>query len=126
MSMIEKRLDKYDTGEFTQKMEQDVIDALKEMIEALKKKQQEMKDSKNKPPPPGGQPPPQRLLDLLAELKLIRSQQVAVNKRTIDYGSHYQGEQTNDPLLQKELETLSKRQAKLEDMLKKIATGKNQ
>jgi hypothetical protein len=127
MANIEKRLDKYDDGEFTQQMEQDVIDALKEMIEALKKAIQDNKDKKNNPKPSQqGPPPPQKLLDLLAELKLIRSQQVQVNKRTLDYSKHYQGEQTDDALLQKELEQLSKRQAKLEDMLKKIATGKNQ
>jgi hypothetical protein len=127
MANIEKRLDKYDDGEFTQQMEQDVIDALKEMIEALKKAIQDNKDKKNNPKPSQqGPQPPQKLLDLLAELKLIRSQQVQVNKRTLDYSKHYQGEQTDDTLLQKELEQLSKRQSKLEDMLKKIATGKNQ
>jgi hypothetical protein len=125
MTIVEKRLDKYDVGEITQNTEQYIIDALKEMIEALKKKQQEMKENKNKPQPPG-QPPPQRLLDLLAELKLIRSQQMQLNKRTIDYAATYKGEQTDDPLVAKELELLSKRQVKLEDMLKKIATGKNQ
>jgi hypothetical protein len=127
MGNIEKRLDKYDAGEFTQQMEQDVIDALKEMIEALKKAMQDNKDKKNNPKQSQqGPQPPQKLLDLLAELKLIKSQQVQVNKRTQDYAKNYQGEQTDDSLLQKELEQLAKRQGKLEDMLKKIATGKNQ
>src|SRR5262249_34235983 len=85
MVMIEKHLDKYDVGTMTQRTEEDVIAALKDMIEALKKAIQKMKDDKNKPPPPGGQPPPQRLLDLLAEIKLIRTLQMQVNKRTKDY-----------------------------------------
>jgi hypothetical protein len=126
MKVIEQRLDRYDVSEFTQQIEQDVIDALKEMIEALKKKRQELQQNKNNPPPPNNNPPPpQRLLDLLAELRLIRSQQLQVNKRTLDYARHYQGEQADDPAIQKELEALAKRQARIEEMLKTIATGKN-
>ncbi len=126
MKVIEQRLDRYDVGEFTQQIEQDVIDALKEMIEALKKKRQEMQQNRSNPPQPNNNPPPpQRLLDLLAELRLIRSQQLQVNKRTIDYARHYQGEQADDPAIQKELEAIAKRQIKIEEMLKKIATGKN-
>jgi hypothetical protein len=127
MSMIERRLDKYDAGTMTQQMEEDVIAALKEMIEALKKAIQEQKDKKNNPKPPSNSPPPpQRLLDLLAELKLIRSQQMQVNKRTTQYGRQDPVEQTDNALIQKELELIAKRQVRLEDMLKKIATGKNQ
>jgi hypothetical protein len=126
MMMIEKRLDKYDSGTMTQRMEEDVIAALKDMIEALKKAQKELQDKKNDPkPPPPGQPPPQRLLDLLAELKLIKTLQVQVNKRTKDYGAQYEGEQADDKLVQDELTNLSKRQGKIEQMTKDIATGKN-
>lgn len=126
MKVIEQRLDRYDVGEFTQQIEQDVIDALKEMIEALKKKRQELQQNRNNPSQPNNNPPPpQRLLDLLAELRLIRSQQLQINKRTIDYARHYQGEQADDPVIQKELEAIAKRQVKIEEMLKKIATGKN-
>lgn len=126
MKVIEQRLDRYDVGEFTQQIEQDVIDALKEMIEALKKKRQELQQNRNNPSQPNNNPPPpQRLLDLLAELRLIRSQQLQINKRTIDYARHYQGEQADDPAIQKELEAIAKRQVKIEEMLKKIATGKN-
>jgi hypothetical protein len=125
MGMIEKRLDKYDTATMTQQMEEDVIAALKDMIDALKKKRQEMSDAKSNPKPPG-QPPPQKLLDLLAELKLIRAQQVQVNNRTTQYGKQDPVEQTDNELIAKELELIAKRQVRLEDMLKKIATGKNQ
>src|SRR5262245_63254127 len=90
MIAIEKRLDKYVTNESTQHIEEDVIAALKEMIEALKKAIQEAQDKKNKPPPPSNSPPPpQRLLDILAELKLIKSMQLQVNKRTSDNGKRY-------------------------------------
>ncbi|HLW66171.1 MAG TPA: hypothetical protein VKS79_12740 [Gemmataceae bacterium] len=127
MGNIEKRLDKYDVAQMTQKIEEDVIQALKDMIEALKQAQQQLQDQKNQPKPPNpSQPPPQKLLNLLNELKLIRAMQIQVNKRTEDYGSQYKGEQTDDGRLQEEIQGLSKRQTKIEEMLKNIATGKNQ
>jgi len=127
MANVEKRLDKYDVSPFTQRIEEDIIAQLKEMIEALKKAQQDIQDKKNNPPKENnGQPPPQKLLDLLAELKLLRSMQVQVNKRTKDYGATYQGEQADESQVQGEIQQLSKRQVKIEEMLKNIATGKNQ
>ncbi len=126
MIAIERRLDKYVTNESTQHIEEDVIQALKDMIEALKQAQQKIKDDKNKPPPSkSGPPPPKNLIDILAELKLIKSMQLQVNKRTTDNGKKYEGEQADDKIIQEELNSLSKKQAKLEGMLKDIATGKN-
>jgi hypothetical protein len=126
MVSIERRLDKYVTNESTQQREEDVIQALKDMIEALKKQIQENDAKKKNPPPtPKGPPPPAKLLDILAELKLIKSLQVQVNKRTTDNGKRYAGEQADDKLIQDELAALSKKQTKLEDMLKDIASGKN-
>src|SRR5260370_19493693 len=71
-------------------------------------------------------PPPNKLLDLLAEIKLIRTMQVQVNNRTKQQASKYDGEQAEDTLLQEEIANLSKRQVKIEEKLKDIATGKNQ
>ncbi|MFL5342227.1 MAG: hypothetical protein ACJ8F7_18935 [Gemmataceae bacterium] len=124
---VEKRLDKYDTADTTQQTEQSIIEQLKDMIEALKKAQQQIKDNQNKPPPPNNSPPPPKgLLDLLAELKLIRTMQVQINNRTKQQAGKYVGEQTDDALLQEEITNLSKRQVKIEEKLKNIATGKNQ
>src|SRR5262249_37495100 len=96
MFVVEARLNKADVAPFTQKVEEDIIAALKEMILALQKAQQDLKNNKNSPPPPPGQPPPQKLLDLLAELKLIRSLQMRINRRTTDYGNQYTGEQADE------------------------------
>jgi len=62
---------------------------------------------------------------LLAEIKLIRTLQTQVNKRTKDYATRYQGEQADDNLVQDDLANLAKRQTKIEQMTKDIATGKN-
>jgi hypothetical protein len=95
------------------------------MIDALKKAQQQMQAQKGQPSPPG-QPADQKLIDLLAELKMIRAMQVRVNNRTETYGKQYPGEQADTPEIQKELKNLADRQFKILKVTKDIAEGKNQ
>jgi hypothetical protein len=137
METVAARLRKTDTGVVTVAIEDQIIDTLKEMIEALKKAQA---DSKKKSQGGGsGMPQPDRLLDLLAELKMIRSMQKRVNARTELYGKQYAGEQAPPPeqgsnneereryeRIQTELKDLSKRQQKIGKVTHDIATGKNE
>lgn len=128
MKHVQRRLDVTDVGKVTQAIETDIIDTLKEMIEALKKAKKELDEKKN-PPPPGegkqGPPPDQKLLDQIAELKMIRSMQIRVNNRTQTYGKMYQGEQANEPNLRREVIQLSERQEKIYDVTNRIAKGDN-
>jgi hypothetical protein len=119
---VARRLGKADVGTVTQVIEQDIIAALKEMIEALKKAQQDAKGGAGQP----GQPQNQKLIDLLAELKMIRAMQVRVNSRTKVYAQRYPGEQAEEPDIQKELNELAQRQLKIYDATNNIAKGKNQ
>jgi hypothetical protein len=129
MIVVQKRLGGTDVGKVTQAIERDIIDTLKEMIEALKKARQDLDNKKS--PPSSGQPPPnqdQKLLDQIAELKMIRSMQVRVNGRTQMYGKQYQdieGEQTRNPELRRELQILSERQERIFDVTNRIARGDN-
>ena len=125
MQAVQTRLEKAYVDTDTQTIEQNIIAMLKDMVAALKKQQQEMQ---NKPPGPPGQPgkPNQKLIDMLAELKLIKALQTQVNSRTTMYGKKVDGEQTADPIIQNELKQLASRQAKLQDMIQKIATQANQ
>jgi hypothetical protein len=126
MRIVQGRLFKTDVGAFTQSIEEDIIASLKEMVAALKKAQKDLKDKQNQPPPPpGGQPPPQRLIDMLAELRMIRSLQLQINNRTKAYGTQYPGEQADDPDIRKELAILGGRQDKVQKVTHDIATGKN-
>jgi hypothetical protein len=119
---VSRRLGKADVGSVTQGIEQDIIDTLKEMIEALKKAQQ----SKGGQSKPGeGKPGNQNLIDLIAELKMIRSLQVRVNQRTVVYARQYQGEQANEPDIQHELVNLAERQEKIFEVTNNLARGKN-
>src|SRR5262249_37642665 len=98
MTTVAGRLRRTDTGAVTQTIENDIIATLQEMIEAMKKAR---KENKNPPPPPKpgqqGPPPDQRLIDMIAELKMIRSMQLRVNSRTEIYGKQYEGEQAPPP-----------------------------
>ena len=128
MEAIQKRLNEARVGEDTQQIEQDVIDQLKMMLEALKKAKQELenKPSDPKPSDPNADKQKQKLIDLLNELKLVKALQEQVNKRTIMHNKQDPGEQAKDPLVQNELRQLAERQKVLQDMLHKIATQANQ
>ena len=65
------------------------------------------------------------MIDILAELKMIRSLQIRVNSRTLTYARQYTGEQANDPDIQRELNDLAQRQQKIFDITNNIARGKN-
>ena len=140
MELVATRLRKTDTGVVTVTIENQIIETLQEMIDALKKAQADNKN-KSKPGQPGqsGPPPDQKLLDLLAELKMIRSMQKRVNSRTELYGKQYAGEQAPLPesgssetereryeRIQAEMKDLAKRQKTIGKVTHDIATGKNE
>jgi hypothetical protein len=126
MKHVQRRLGVVDAGVVTQAIEKDIVETLKEMIEALKKARQEL-DNKKSPPSNSPPPPPQdqKLLDLIAELKMIRSMQIRVNTRTKIYGDQYQGEQAGEPTIVRELRNLSERQERIYEVTNKIAKGDN-
>jgi hypothetical protein len=126
MKNVQRRLGVVDAGKVTQGTEQDIIDTLKEMIEALKKAQKELNDKKSPPPNSNSGPPPdQKLLDQIAELKMIRSMQIRVNNRTQLYGREYEGEQAAAPAVRQELRQLSERQERIFEVTNRIAKGDN-
>jgi len=127
MKIVQRRLELADVAPVTQAIEQDIIDTLKEMVDALKKARQENKDSKSGKSKAGDPPPPQdqKLLDQIAELKMIRSMQLRVNGRTATYGRMYEGEQARDMNVRRELRNLSERQERITDITGRIAKGDN-
>jgi len=68
--------------ELTLAVEEDVIAALKEMIEALQKAKKDLKDKKQRQSGQSGGQDEQPLIDRIAELKMIRALQLRVNRRT--------------------------------------------
>jgi hypothetical protein len=139
MITVAGRLRKTDTGVVTVTIENQIIETLQEMADALKKAIADAKKSKGGKPGQSGPPPDPKLIDLLAELKMIRSMQKRVNARTELYGVQYKGEQAPSvetgateaerekyERIQTELKDLSKRQQKISKVTHDIATGKNE
>jgi hypothetical protein len=128
MEAIQKQLNAAKTGAETQLVEEQVIEQLQRMLDALKKAQQDLKNPP--PPPPPGMPPPpndkKNLVQLIEQLKLLRDLQRQVNDRTTAFGRRVTGEQATDPFIQEQLRLLGDRQRVLQDMLNRIAAQLNQ
>jgi hypothetical protein len=123
------RLAEAKVDNLTQGIEEDIITALEEMIAALQKAQKDLQQKKPPPPPgQGGQPQDPPLIDMLAELKMIRALQMRVNTRTGRYTRLVQGDegQTDKPELREALEKLSEREQRIFRTTRDIVTGKNQ
>lgn len=121
-----RRLERGDVGELTQGIQKDIVESLEEILDSLQK---EMEKSKDRRQQQGQQMPQQQqdpaLVDALSELKMLRSLQYRVNRRTKQLGRAVDGEQAGDPDLQKQLRELSVRQAKIQQTAHDLATGRN-
>jgi hypothetical protein len=80
------RLRKLSTGSYTQQIQQDVIQTIKELIEVIQEERNRREGQGGGQPqePMEGSPPP-GLLPTSAELKMLRSLQLRVNKRTSQF-----------------------------------------
>lgn len=126
MQQVSERLAAVQVDTITQRIEEDIIAALEEMIEALKKAQQDMDDS---PPQPGNPGTPQEppLIDALSELKMIRALQMRVNRRTQLYAEQLgESGQAEAPELLAALEELAEREARIFRTTRDIVVGRNQ
>jgi uncharacterized protein YjbJ (UPF0337 family) len=127
MLTVARRLEREEVGEITQAIERDIIEALEEVIEALQR-EMEKSDGDDDQPPPGedGEPADPALVDLLAELKMLRSLQMRINRRTRQLGRLIEdGEQAQKPDLVEQLQDLSRRQARVQETTYNLATGRN-
>jgi hypothetical protein len=128
MILVQKRLELTDVADITQGIEKDIITSLEEMIAALKKARQDNQSDPGKPGEPGksGKPGDQKLLELIQELKMVRSLQKRVNDRTTTYGKRFPGqEQTSEPQIVRELRNLAERQMRIQEIVSRISKGDN-
>ncbi len=128
MLTIARRLERVDVGEITQNIEQDTIESLKEIIEAMQKELEKLKDKKQQQDQKQQQQQQQQqgLVNKLAEMKMLRSLQYRVNRRTKQLGRLVDGEQAVDADVINQLKQLSDRQAKVQKATYDLSTGKNQ
>ncbi len=114
-------------GELTQAVEKDVIEALEELIEALQKEMEKSDEEKKQQPQQQQQSSDQiqPLVDQLAELKMLRSLQFRVNRRTKQLGRQVDGEQATKPDVVEQLQDLSGRQSRIQQATTDLVKGKN-
>ncbi|HVT29953.1 MAG TPA: hypothetical protein VHE81_18190 [Lacipirellulaceae bacterium] len=127
MHQVTDRLAALKVERITQSLEKDIIAALEETIAAM---EQSLKDLQKKRTPPGqmpmaGQPDDMELVDKLAELRMIRSLQLRINKRTRLYGQMMQGDQAETPELLKALAGLAERQQRVYQAAADLQKGRN-
>ena len=131
MEQVVERLAENKIGAITQGMEQDIIVALEEMVEALQRAQQKREEEKQQQSPAGtGQTQDEMLVDALAELKMVRSMQDRVYQRTKRYAGLL--DNAEDPVgqavdqdLQRAVRQLSKRQQRIHEITRDLVLGKN-
>jgi tetratricopeptide (TPR) repeat protein len=126
MEMVAERLGQNKVGAPTQRIEQDVIEALQEMIAALENAQKELKQKKQQGMSRPGEPADPPLVDAISELKMIRALQVRVNRRTTQYDELFQsGETPADQLLPK-LKKLAEHEQRIHRIARDLHLGKNE
>lgn len=124
------RLQREDVASLTQGIERDIIESLEELVEALQKEMEKAKKDKQKQQQQQqqGQPEDKALVEKLAELKMLRSLQMRINRRTKRIGQEVEtaDEKVDKPDLLQQLQGLSGRQAKIQKATYDLSTGKNQ
>lgn len=123
MESVTTRLQQTKTGSLTQSMETDIIESLNELIKATQKEMQEMKSeerqqqqqqSQNQKKPP--------LVELMAEIRVLRSLQLRVNRRTTQvHELLLEGDQDDITDLTEQLGELANRQNRLRESAAELA-----
>ena len=129
MQQIEQRLGQGKTEVLTQAIETDVIKELEEIIDAFKKAKERAENKKKPPgPSPNGEPQDPPLIEKIAELKMIKSLQLRVNRRTERYAKLIEPgrEQTNKDDVFEALQRLADQQKRVYKVTRDLDLGKNE
>jgi hypothetical protein len=125
MLIVAGRLERSETGELTQAIEEEIKEALLEVIDALQKEMEKSEEERENSMDENGQPQDPALVDRLAELKMLRSLQHRINRRTKSLAREFRGEQADDPDVIEQLQELSSRQSRIQKTAYDLATGRN-
>ncbi len=131
MDQVVNRLAAAKPDKLTLGIEEDIIAALQDMIEALQQAQQDMEQKQQQQQQQQQEPGDQPLVDQLAELKMIRALQDRVRKRTVRYAGLLDDEedpvgQAVDDELRTAIRKLAERQQSIFRVTRDIVIGKNQ
>ena len=123
MSSVSGWMQEYKVGELTQSVQKDILDSLKQLIETTQKEMQEMKEQQKQQEQQ--QDPNQEkpgLVELMAEIRILRSLQLQVNRRTKQVDGLLPNASSDDlPALRKQLHDLAIRQNRLIESARELA-----
>ena len=125
IQQVVHRLAQTKVSQITQAIEEDIIAALEEMIEALEKAQEDLEQDNRPPPNQSSRPGEPPLVDTLAELKMIRALQMRINRRTERYSKLIEGEQAEGSELIEALGRLAERQQRVHRVTRDLEQGRN-
>jgi hypothetical protein len=126
MQQVTDRLAQVKVDKITQGIEEDILAALREMVQSLKQAQRDAGGKKKKQPGQAGGQDDRPLIDSLAELRMIRALQMRVNTRTARYAKMVQGEQAGNSELVEALQHLAEREQRIYGVTRDLGKGKNQ
>ena len=123
MHSVSGWMQEYKVGELTQSVQKDILESLKQLIETTQKEMQLMKEQQKQQQQqsdPSQEKP--GLVELMAEIRVLRSLQLQVNRRTKQVDGLLQSTTTDDlPALRKQLHDLAVRQNRLIESAKELA-----
>ena len=125
MLLVAGRLERSDVDEYTQTVERDIIEALDEMLESLQK-ELDKRDSEQREGQPSDRNGDPVLVDMIAELKMLRTLQQRINRRTRAIGQRIDGNQAHDAELIQQLRNLSRRQSRVQLLTEEIIRTRSQ
>ena len=124
MQSVSGWLQKSNVTELTQSVQKDILEALKQLIETTQKEMQDMKNQNRKQSTQSqqGAQKQSRLVELMAEIKVLKNMQLQVNRRTKQVDELIPNAEASkrDSLL-KQIQELSARQQKLIETTKELA-----
>jgi hypothetical protein len=123
MDYAARMLDRQQTGSTTERHQRNAMARLGDLIEALKK-DAPSQDPPPDAPPPGQSPPEQAGVDAiqrLAELKLLRSMQIEVNRQTAELGEVLERTGPEAEAALRRLDELAVEQGRLADLMLELS-----
>jgi len=134
MEQVASRLSASKVGEMTIEIENDIIETLGNLIEALAQAQKENEANRGKGPkgkPGGGRPGDNALVGKIAEIRMLRALQDRIYRRHTRYAKMLDDPtdeigQTSDPEIRAALRRLTAKQKQLTEITKEIVESMNE
>ncbi|MCA9008807.1 MAG: hypothetical protein KDB01_03625 [Planctomycetaceae bacterium] len=123
MRSVSNWMQEYKVGELTQSVQTDILNSLKQLIETTQNEMQQMQDhqQQEQQKKDANQEKP-ALVELMAEIRVLRSLQLQVNRRTRQVDALVPSAPSDDlPALRKQLHDLAIRQNRLIESVRELA-----